>query len=79
MGKNVVNRDGNRIPVGLAPCGIETVPAAAPIPWKAIVCQSPMTIYFEGNPSRTWPVDAGTKLGVHPDMRLTAPAECLVF
>ncbi|WP_320040779.1 hypothetical protein [uncultured Desulfobacter sp.] len=79
MGSNVIVRDGNRVPVGLAPCGIKTVQADAPIPWKAIVCQSDMTIYFNGDNSKTWPVSAGTKLGVHPDLRLTVSAECLVF
>lgn len=79
MGKNVVIRDGNRVPVGLAPCGIETVQANAPIPWNAISCQSDITIYFEGDSSKTWPISAGKLLGITSATRLTFDAECLVF
>lgn len=77
--QNKIMRNYEKLPIGLAPCGIETIAAGEEIPWNIIICNLDMTIYFVDDDTKTWTVDAGTKLGVHPKMRLSAAAECLVF
>lgn len=77
--QNRTIKSADNIPVGLAPCGIKKIVSGEEIPWNIIVCKSDMTIYFIQDNTKTWVVDAGTKIGVHPDMRLSDDAECLVF
>lgn len=77
--QNKVLRNYEKLPIGLAPCGIKTVAANVEIPWNIITCAEDMTIYFADDEETTWTVDAGTKLGVHPNLRLVSAAICLVF
>lgn len=79
MGDNKVVRGSDNVITGYAPCSIETIAADTVIPWIGLICKSDLMIYFINNPAKTWTFDAGETVLVHPGMRLSVGAECLVF
>jgi hypothetical protein len=78
---NVLKRDDsglNNQYIGLAPIGIETVPADTEIDHLAITLATDSDIYFDGD-GTTFSVAANTTIVVSSGLRLGTTTKCLVY
>lgn len=78
---NVLKRDDsglNNQYIGLAPIGIETVPADTEIDHLAITLATDSDIYFDGDET-TFSVTANTTIVVSSGLRLSTATKCLVY
>lgn len=78
---NVLKRDDsglNNQHIGLAPIGIETIPADTAIDHLAITLGANSDIYFAGD-GTTFSVPANTTIVVSSGLRLSTATKCLVY